>query len=68
MFDSGFMSSGDAASRGNYGMLDQRLALQFIQENIGRFSGDSNKVTIGGHSAGAFSVGLHLVSPLSQGL
>ena len=62
------MSSGDAASRGNYGMLDQRLALQFIQENIGRFSGDPNKVTIGGHSAGSFSVGLHLVSPLSQGL
>ena len=61
------MSSGDGSSRGNYGLLDQRLALMFVQENIQRFGGDTNKVTIGGLSAGARCVGLHVVSPLSQG-
>ena len=61
------MSSGDKASLGNYGMLDLRMALTFVQENIQSFNGNPNKVTIGGLSAGGRSVGLQIVSPLSQG-
>jgi hypothetical protein len=63
----GFVTTADAAARGNYGMLDQLAALQWVQANIGAFGGDPRQVTIFGESAGAHSVGLHLVSPLSRG-
>lgn len=64
----GFASTGDEVAPGNYGMLDQNLALKFVQENIENFGGDPNKVTILGQSAGAGSVGLHLLSPMSRDL
>ncbi|KAL9966487.1 hypothetical protein ACROYT_G024569 [Oculina patagonica] len=64
----GFLTTGDSASLGNFGMLDQVQALQWVKENIEYFGGDPNKVTIFGLSAGGSSVSLHLLSPLSQGL
>ena len=64
----GFMTTGDNAARGNWGMLDQVQALKWIQENIKAFGGDPNRVTILGVSSGGASVGLHLLSPLSKGL
>eukprot|EP01090_Pellita_catalonica_P003048 TRINITY_DN12678_c0_g1_i1.p1 TRINITY_DN12678_c0_g1~~TRINITY_DN12678_c0_g1_i1.p1 ORF type:complete len:361 (+),score=48.74 TRINITY_DN12678_c0_g1_i1:75-1085(+) len=70
----GFMAS-EALAReskdgatGNYGLLDQRLALQWIQDNIAAFGGNPNKVLIYGESAGAGSVACHLVMPDSWGL
>ena len=64
----GFMCSGDGEITGNAGLKDQVLALQWVQENIAHFGGDSQNVTIFGGSAGGQSVGFHLVSPMSAGL
>jgi len=55
-------------SSGNYAFLDQLAALQWVKENIAAFGGDPERVTIGGQSAGAVSVGLQVVSPLTKGL
>jgi para-nitrobenzyl esterase len=60
--------SAEGKVAGNYGFLDQRAALGWVRDHIAAFGGDPGNVTLGGQSPGAVSVGLHLVSPGSQGL
>jgi carboxylesterase type B len=62
----GFLSGSELD--GTFGFTDQQVALQWIQANIGVFGGDASKVTLFGESAGASSIGAHLVAPGSAGL
>lgn len=55
-------------STGNYGIMDQIAALQWVYRNIRSFGGDESRITVMGQSAGAISVQTLLASPLSSGL
>jgi len=62
----GFMCLPDDEIAGNMGLLDQNLALKWVNDHITYFGGDPDRVTIMGESAGSASVTYHMISPLSQ--
>ncbi|PPR05964.1 hypothetical protein CVT24_004628 [Panaeolus cyanescens] len=65
----GFLASRDVPPKDlNAGLLDQTLALNFVQDNIAAFGGDPTKVTLWGQSAGAGSVEAHMLYPSKRTL
>lgn len=61
------MSTGDKDAPGNNGLKDQVEVLKWVKQHIEHFGGDPNCITLMGNDFGAWSVVLHMVSPMSQG-
>lgn len=64
----GFLCFHTAGIPGNAGMKDQVTAMKWVKTNIHSFGGDPDNITIFGESAGAGSIGFHLISPMTRGL
>ncbi|MDR2461046.1 MAG: carboxylesterase family protein [Deltaproteobacteria bacterium] len=68
----GFLASNETLKRhgttGNWGLLDQLKAIEWVKNNIEAFGGDPTEITVGGESAGSMSVSALIVSPLAKGL
>jgi len=67
----GFLSLGNEEVPGNMGLLDQRMAMEWVKEHISAFQPDEGKdfpITVFGESAGSASIAHHLLSPKSKGL
>ncbi|XP_038110075.1 cholinesterase isoform X1 [Culex quinquefasciatus] len=62
----GFLSTGDENSPGNYGILDQIMAVRWVYDNIEAFNGDRNSITLFGPGAGGASAGLLMVAPQTK--
>lgn len=63
----GYFCLDDDYIKGNYGLYDQIMALRFVKENICKFGGDPEKITVFGQSAGGASTDLLSISPVSRG-
>jgi len=63
----GFLNFDIDECPGNMGLKDQRLAIEWVKENISAFGGDADNITIFGISAGSACVHSHMLSPQSTG-
>ncbi|CAD5218158.1 unnamed protein product [Bursaphelenchus okinawaensis] len=64
----GFLSTGTKECPGNFGLFDQKMAFEWVKDNIGEFGGNPNNITAVGQSAGAASIDLLSISPKCEGL
>ena len=64
------LASSEVGKDGDYNvfLMDQKMALEWVRSNIASFRGNPNQVTVFGQSAGAISIGHHLLSSPNQKL
>jgi carboxylesterase type B len=63
---SGFLSTGDENSPGNYGLLDMSMALEWVYNNIRLFNGNQERITVFGPGAGGAAAGLLAILPKTR--
>lgn len=59
----GFLSTGDNQAPGNIGLMDQMLALRWLKNNVGKFGGDPDNITVFGRLTGSISISALMASP-----
>lgn len=64
----GFLYGGTEDAPGNQALYDQALALTWVRDNVDRFGGSPDSITLFGQSSGAWSVTFHLLSPITQSM
>uniref|UniRef100_K1QHR6 Carboxylic ester hydrolase n=1 Tax=Magallana gigas TaxID=29159 RepID=K1QHR6_MAGGI len=64
----GFLATDDDTSKGNYGLWDQHMVIQWVHDNIAFFGGDPHRVTLFGESAGGASSFYQAMYPPNKGL
>lgn len=64
----GFLNAETETASGNMGLYDQAAALKWVKENIKNFGGNPEEITVFGESAGALSIGMLAVSPVTRNL
>ncbi|XP_054158093.1 neuroligin-2-like [Oppia nitens] len=62
----GYLATADNASAGNFGLMDQIQAINWVRDNIRNFNGDPDRITLFGPDAGAASAGLLAISPITR--
>lgn len=63
----GFLSTGDDTIPGNFGLWDQKMAIEWVKANIKSFGGDPSRITLAGYEAGAISASLQAANPQNLG-
>ncbi|CAH1120860.1 unnamed protein product [Ceutorhynchus assimilis] len=64
----GFFTTMDGEASGNYGLMDQQAAMQWVKNNIKLFGGNSDNISLMGYGTGAISVGIHMINSESRSL
>ncbi|XP_040067683.1 acetylcholinesterase-1-like [Ixodes scapularis] len=64
----GFLYGGTEDAPGNQALYDQALALTWVRDNVDRFGGSPDSITLFGQSSGAWSATFHLISPITQSM
>lgn len=62
----GFFTTMDGEAPGNYGLMDQQAAMQWVKNNIKKFGGNPDNICLMGYGTGAISIGIHMINQESR--
>ncbi|XP_074596698.1 acetylcholinesterase-like [Brevipalpus obovatus] len=67
-FGYAYTKEDDGSLNGNYGLMDENMAIRWVKQNIDKFGGDPDSITLRGQGSGARNVRAHIISPYGRGL